>query len=439
MFIAAPLLAATLTRDARQIAGIETAVALPWLVFSLPAGALVDRWDRRKVMWTVDTLRTVIVAVIAIAAGTGHAKLPLLYTAFFLLGVGQVFFDNADQAFLPEVVDDGNLERANARLQAGTLGAGQLAGPAIGSLLFSLAVALPFAFDATTFAAAAFLVFTIQRTARAPEATKRIETDAADATHQTNLSYATDAPDTPDATNATNATDATDAPDATNATDGTNTTDRPTIRADVVEGLRYLLGHKLLRTLAIILGSMNLLDLVARSTFVLFAQDQLHLSDLGFGIVLTMWAVGGIAGGLIADRLGARRPRHILAMTIALMAVGYGAIPIFANAIVTGAAFFLSGIAGVVWNVVTVSARQQIIPRTLFGRVNSVYRLLSWGTMPVGAAIGGLIAHRYGLRGPYWVALFGHVVLFAAAIRWLPLTAIDAARLAAQSAPETSS
>ena len=408
MFIAAPLLAATLTRDARQIAGIETAVTLPWLIFSLPAGALVDRWDRRKVMWTVDALRTVIVAVIAIAAGTGHATLPLLYAAFFLLGVGQVFFDNADQAFLPEVVDDGNLERANARLQAGTLGAGQLAGPAIGSLLFSLAVALPFAFDATTFAAAAFLVFTIRRTASPDEASKPIETDAADATHHTNLAYATD---------------------ATNAT----------IRADVAEGLRYLLGHKLLRTLAIILGSMNLLDLVARSTFVLFAQDQLHLSDLGFGIVLTMWALGGIAGGVIVDRLGERRPHHILAMMIALMAVGYGAIPIFANAIVAGAAFFLSGMAGVVWNVVTVSARQQIIPRTLFGRVNSVYRLLSWGTMPVGAAIGGLIAHRYGLRGPYWVALFGHVVLFAAAIRWLPLTAIDAARLAAQSARETGS
>ena len=205
------------------------------------------------------------------------------------------------------------------------------------------------------------------------------------------------------------------------------------------EGLNYLAHHALLRRLAMVLGSMNMLDLVARSTFVLFAQEQLHLTDLGFGIVLTMWAVGGIAGGFVADRMGPRRPQHILAGTVALMTMGYIAIPIFSDPFVTGAAFFLSGIASVVWNVITVSARQQIIPSDLFGRVNSVYRLVAWGTMPIGAAVGGFIAHRYGLRAPYVVAAAGHVLLFGAALVWLPITAFDAARDVTRSGGETGS
>ena len=336
------------------------------------------------------TRRTAVVATIAIAAGTGHASLALLYIAFFLLGTGQVFFDNADQAFLPDIVSDDAIERANARLQAGTLGAGQLGGPAIGSLLFSIAVAVPFAFDAATFAAASLLVFTIHGNV-ARQRTPSLRPDAS----------------------------------------------RRSLRDEIREGLSYLLHHKLLRRLAVILGSMNMLDLVARSTFVLFAQQRLHLSDLGFGIVLTMWAVGGIAGGIIADRLGPRRPQHILATTIALMTVGYVAIPVFVNPYVTGGAFFLSGIAAVLWNVITVSARQQVIPSALFGRVNSVYRLLAWGALPIGAAAGGLIAHRFGLRAPYVVAAIGHVILFAAAVLWLPISAIDEARYraATQSLP----
>ena len=377
-FIAAPLLAATITRDPRQIAGIETALALPWLLFSLPAGALVDRWDRRKVLWIVDAFRCGITAVLAIATAAEVVTMPMLYLTFFLLGTGQVFFDNADQAFLPQVVASDGLERANARLQSATLGSGQLFGPAFGSLLFGVTASLPFAFDAGTFAAASLLAFTIQG------------------------SFTTHNPAAP--------------------------VIRPTLRSDIAEGWRYLTRHRLLRRLAIVLGLLNLFDLIARATFVLYAQDRLHLSKLGFGVVLTMGAVGGIIGGIAADRMGSRRPKTILAIVVAVMGISHALIPTFTTAIIAGVAFAINGGMSVLWNVVTVSARQQIIPTNLFARVNSVYRLLAWGTMPIGAFLGGFIANRYGLAAPFWVASAGHGLLIIAAVAWLSTDNIDAAR-----------
>ncbi len=380
-FIAAPLLAATITRDPRQIAGIETALTVPWLLFSLPAGALIDRWDRRRVMWTVDALRTLITGIIAIAASTHHVTMPLLYAAFFLLGTGGVFFDNADQSFLPQVVAPDLLERANARLQTVTLGTGQLLGPAIGSLLFGVAASIPFAFDATTFAAASLLAYTIQGSFKTAPIGGAQECST-------------------------------------------------TLRTDIAEGLRYLFHHKLLRRLAFVLASMNLLDLTARATFVLFAQDRLHVEKLGFGILLTMFAIGGVVGGYVADRVAQRRPKSILAIDAAMMTAAYAIIWISNTAIAVGISYFLIGVASVWWNVVTVSARQQIIPARLFARVNSVYRLLSWGTMPIGALLGGLIAKRYGLLAPFIVACIGHVLITIAAFAWLSTDKFAAARAA---------
>ncbi len=388
-FVAAPLLAASLTHDPRLVAGIETAVAAPWLLLSLPAGALVDRWDRRRVMWTVDAMRTVVVAAIALAAATHTATLPLLYVAFFVLGCGQVFFDNADQAMLPTILDGDDLERANARLQAGTLGAGQLLGPALGSLLFAAAVALPFGFDAATFAVSALLITRLRGTFVA---------------RRTSPEGSENAP--------------------------------PRLRSDIAEGLRWLVGHRLLRTLALVLGAMNLLDLMARSTFVLFAQQRLGLGALGFGLVMTMFAIGGVVGGIATDRWSGRLPDRVLAVVVAVMGLGYVVVPLTENAAVTAVAFLGAGAASVVWNVVTVSARQQIIPAPLFARVNSVYRLLAWGSMPVGAALGGVVAHRFGLGAPFWVAAVGHVGLVLVAAHSLRRRDIDAARGAAAVSPQ---
>lgn len=389
-FVAAPLLAATITRDPRLVAGIDAAVTLPFLLWSLPVGALVDRWNRRRVMWIADALRAVIIGAIAVAAATGTTTLPLLYVAFFLLGSGQVFFDNANQAALPMVVEPAGLERANARLQAGTIGAGQLLGPALGSLLFAAAVAAPFAFDATTFAISALLCATLRGSLTARRAV------AAD----TSLTPGSAAPAT-------------------------------SLRSEIAEGLRWLARHRLLRTLALVLGAMNLLDVLARSTFVLFAQDRMHLSGVGYGLVFTVGSIGGVVGGVVADRIATRLPRQILAIVVAAMALSYLVVPLTSSPVVAAAAFFVSGTVSVLWNVVTVSARQQIIPARLFARVNSVYRLLAWGSMPLGAAIGGIAAHRLGLAAPWWIAAAGHLVLLVVAGRSLHRGRIDEARAAA--------
>jgi MFS family permease len=249
--VAAPLLAATLTRDPVLVAGLAFAYRLPWLLFTLVSGALVDRLDRRRIMWTADAVRTIMIGLLGLAVYAGLANLPLLYAVFFVLGTAETLFDNASQAILPAVVDREKLEKANGRLFGGQLVANEFAGPPLGGFLFAAAAAAPFLLDAGTFAAAAALVLAMRGSFR-PERAER---------------------------------------------------PRTTMRAEIFEGLRWLWGQPLLRTLAVMLGIMNAVHAAYTSIFVLFAQDILGLGEVGYGILLTSGAVGGLVGSLAADRI----------------------------------------------------------------------------------------------------------------------------------------
>ena len=160
--VAAPLLAATLTRDPVLVAGLAFAHRLPWLLFTLVSGALVDRLDRRRIMWTADAVRTAMIGLLGLAVYAGLANLPLLYAVFFVLGTAETLFDNASQAILPAVVDREKLEKANGRLFGAQLVANEFAGPPLGGILFAAAAAAPFLLDAGTFAAAAALVLAMR-------------------------------------------------------------------------------------------------------------------------------------------------------------------------------------------------------------------------------------------------------------------------------------
>jgi MFS family permease len=360
--VAGPLLAATLTRDPVLVAGVAFAQRVPWLLFPLISGALVDRLDRRRVMGYVNAARTALIGALGVAVLLGWASLPLMYAIFFLMGTLETLFDNASQAIIPAVVPRDGLERANSRLYAAETVSNQLAGPPLGGFLFGVAVALPFLLDAGTFAAAAALFLALRGQFRPvrPEG----------------------APPT-------------------------------TLVAEIWEGLRWLWNHRLIRTLAIMLGVFNMTFAATDAIFVLFAQDVLGLGSFGYGVLVTSGAVGGLVGSLMADRIIARLGSgRALQASVLVSAVVLTAVALSESAFVVWAVFLLVGITIVVWNVITVSFRQAVIPQNIFGRVNSVYRLLGWGGISVGALLGGFLARSFGLTAPFWFAASVLAIMF---------------------------
>ncbi len=353
-----PLLAASLTRDPRLIAGLAFAAGLPWLLFALVAGAIVDRTDRRRLMVRANVARGLLVGVIAVTAATGTARMWSLYLVAFALGVAETLFDNAAQSMLPSIVHPSLLERANGRQYAAEVVANSFVGPPIGGLLFAAALSLPFWADAASFFLSAALIASLVGSFR---------------------------------------------PTATG--DQARAGPRPSIRADIAEGLRWLRRHRVLRTLALLLGTLNFCGNMSLATFVLFAQEELGLDDKGYGLLLAGMAVGGVVGGLIgprvADAFGSSRS---LLLSITFNGVCAIAIGFLSTAWAVAAVALAEGVFNVVWNVITVSLRQRIIPDYLLGRVNSAYRFVGWGAGPLGALAGGLLASALGLRAPFFIA-----------------------------------
>jgi len=369
--IALPLVAADLTRDPRAIAGVMLALGLPWLVFALLAGALVDRWDRRVVMVVADLIRGALVGGLALAVATDNHSMAMLYGVGFCLGMAETMFDNASQTILPSIVTDEQLlPRANGRLYAAETVTNQFIGPPLGGLLVAAAAAVPFWLDAASFLAASALVASIPGRFRGRP--------AAGGDEQTSRS----------------------------------------LPAEIGEGLRWLWGHRLLRNLALLLGLLNMWATAGFAVMVLFAQEILGLDEVGFGLLLSCPAVGSLLGGLFTERLVARIGTGPViwfgcfgaSLSVLLVAP-------FSTALVVGPVLGLMGLAGAAWNVVTVSLRQQIIPDHLLGRVNSVYRFLGWGSMPLGALAGGLLADTFGLRAPFWI---GGAILIVASAYFAP-------------------
>lgn len=366
-FVAAlPLLAVTITRDPRLVSVVTAASYLPWMVLSLPAGALVDRYDRAALMWRAQAVQAAVVAAVAILIVVRLAGIAVLGAAALLLGSAEVVVSNAAQAVLPALVPPALLPRANGSQQVSLTVGESFLGPSAGSLLFAAAAALPFGLDAVSFAGSAALVARLPRTGYS-----RTEHSA------TGLSGASEP--------------------AARA--------RPGIRAQIAEGLRWLARHRLLRVVAALLGVYNLANQMGQAILVLLATVTLHVGTRGYGFLLAATAAGSVAGGLLCPRLIRRLgmlPSLIVAGAVDAAALaGIGLAP---DAAVAAVMFVAQGFAVTMWNVVTVSLRQQIVPAHLLGRVNSVYRMLGWGLMPLGALAGGFAAHAAGLRAPYVAA-----------------------------------
>lgn len=381
-FIALPLLAVQLTDSPILIAGLAIAGRLPWLVFVLVAGALADRLDRRQTMRNVQLFRVAVVGLLTALALAGGLSLPILYVAAFVLGVGETLFDTAAQSILPSIVSKERLSTANGRLYGVELVMNQFVGPPLGGVLIGLSVPLVLGSSVVGYALAA-LGLSLMVGAFRPERSGP-----------------------------------------------------PTrLTADIAEGLRYLWGHRVLRTLAFMVGGANLAWTGTNAVFVLYAvrPGPMGLSEPAFGLLLVTFAVGSLIGSFVAapmERMFGRVP--VLFASVVVTALGIATPAFTTSPFIIGAAFLLSGVFIVVWNVITVTLRQRIVPDHLLGRVNAGYRLFAWGTQPIGALLGGVIGELLGLRA---VFLLGGLVALTLLLARLVIDEPALARAEAEALP----
>lgn len=409
--IAYPWLATAVTRNPLLIALVTVAQRLPWLVFTLPAGVITDRIDRRRAMVTMNSIRCVVTSIVGVAVlvrqdvlpapadveqvvGTQVGLFVLLLVATLLLGMCEVLHDNCGQTLLPAIVESPQLERANGRIYSAEMVANTFVGPPLGSLLLVVAFAVPFFVDAGSFFAAAALVALI------PGSFRAVPSASADAAIASSW------------------------------------------KTELKEGFGWLWRHPVFRAMAIILGVMNMADAMVASMFVLFSQEALGVTPLTFTLMGFGFAVGGIFGSLAAPWLSRRLGSGTcLAMTLIAGGVAQGIVGLLSWWPAVALVFAVATFLGSTWNVITVSLRQAVIPSHLLGRVNSVYRFFAWGMMPIGALLGGVIVavndtwmpRESALRSVFLVGAAMHFMLFLFGRQLLSTERLEAVR--AQAVP----
>jgi MFS family permease len=350
--IALPLVAVGITRSPATVAGVEAARTLAWPVLALPVGAAADRLDRRRVMIVANGGRAALAFGAAALLGFGRESIVLLYAIAIGVGIAEVFSDTAGQSVLPSLVERADLGRANGRLAALEQGAQQLMGPPVVGLLIALGAGAALVGPAALWAVAVVLLWCLRgrfRPARAPRSS--------------------------------------------------------TVRSEIGQGLRFVAGRPVLRLMAGTVGVANLATSAAGSVFVLFAVGEssaLGLDETHFALLILVAAVGGVLGSLLYEPV-ARRLGRALGLKVAIVgiAVSVGVPAVSSDLRVVTGTMFVGGAAIMLWNVPTVAYRQALTPDHLLGRVNSVYRLVAFGTMPLGAVLAGLAAETVGLRSVF--------------------------------------
>ncbi|WBC16092.1 MFS transporter [Micromonospora sp. WMMA1998] len=381
--VAAPLYVASRTDDPLVVSAGAAVSWLPWLLFALPGGVLADRVDRRRLMVLIDWVRVVALVVLAAAMLTDRAGVALLYVVLFVVNTGEVVFRTAAQAVLPAVVPRSRLERANGWLNGGTqVTQNMVAGP-LGGFLFVLAAAAPFALNAGTYALSAVLVGLLAGTYRG---------------------------------------------------EGKPAGPR-SARAEIAEGFRWLLSQRLLRTMTMLIGLLNVTLTAALAVLVLLAKERLGLGSVGYGALFTCMAVGGLLGSVVGDRLvAAITATWTVRVGLLIEAVLHLALAASRSAVVVGLALFAFGVHSALWNIVANSLRQRLTPTALMGRVGSTNLFIAAGGNCVGALLGGVVAARYGITAPYWVGFVVAVAVTAATWRVFDRAVVAAAY--ADPAPE---
>jgi len=356
---AGPLLVASQTSDPLLASMALLSQYLPHLVFGLVAGTAADRLDRRRIVVAVNAGRAVVLAVLAATIFSGTVSIAVVLIALFVLGTAETFADGASSSLLPRLVRREDLGVANARMQGAFVLTNRLLAPPVGAFLFAAGMALPFATNAACFALGALLVSRV-------------------------------------------------ASDATREPRG----EPSSVRADMVEGVRWLVAHPPMRTLALTILTFNVTFGAAWSVLVLYATARLGMDEVGFGLLTTAVAVGGIVGIAAYDRLERRFSLgDIMRVGLLIETATHLVLAVTTSAAVALATMVVFGAHAFVWGTTSTVVRQRAVPDALLGRVTSVYRVAIVGGMVIGTPIGGLLARSFGITAPFWFGFAGSAVL----------------------------
>ena len=357
---AGPLLVASQTRDPLLVSMAVFSAWLPNLLLSVPAGAIADRFDRRKIMALVNVVRAAVLAALALTIVSGTVNIALVLIALFSMGVAETFADVAGSSLLPRVVERADLGIANSRLNGAVLLTNQLAGPPIGAFLFALGAALPFGVNAACFVLGAVLITRVALSAPTEEVVPQ----------------------------------------------------RRHLVAEMADGVRWLMGNSPMRTLALTILAFNVTFGAAWSVLVLYAQDRLGMSDVGFGLLTSALAVGGFIGITIYGSLERRFSlANIMRVGLSIETATHLVLALTTSQWVALAVMVVFGAHAFVWGTTSTTVRQRAVPDALLGRVTGVYGVAIYLGLVLGAPIGGALAGAFGVTAPFWFGFFGSLLL----------------------------
>jgi MFS family permease len=365
---AGPLLVASRTHDPFLVSLAVVLQRLPWVLFGLLAGVVADRFDRRRIILLVQTARAVVVALLSVAIVADRADIATVLVAVFLLGTAETFDDTTSATILPMVVAKADLAIGNARLLGGFVTLNQLVGPPIGAALFAVGTVVPFAMQSACMVGSALLASRIVLPAH-----------------------------------------------------GVERTERSHVRREIAEGFGWLWRNAAVRTLAITIVTFNVTYGAAWSVLVLYAKEHLHTGDVGFGLLATAIAVGGLIGTGMYGWLTARVTLgNLLRIGLIIETFTHLALALTSTGWVALVIMVVFGAHAFVWATTSTTVRQRAVPSELQGRVSSVYLIGVQGGIVVGSAVGGVIAGIWGVTAPFWFAFAGSAVLVV--VLWPQLT-----------------
>ncbi|MFC3505636.1 MFS transporter [Micromonospora krabiensis] len=361
---AAPLLVATLTRDPLLVAGMTVVQFLPWLLATLPAGALADRVDRRRILTAGNWLRAAGFALLALALTAGWRHVALLYAAVFLAGCAETMVDNAALAIPPRLLPRERLERANGRLFATQSVINTFVGPPAGAALFALAASAAFYTGAAAFALAGLAALLLPALRPAGEEAQRRRSTPTSFTQ------------------------------------------------DIRVGWVHFWRHQLLRRVAFISAAINFFGSVTGGVLVLLATGPYQVPMSRYGLFVAVPAAGAIVGSLLAEHVVPRIGGGPTTWLAALVpAASYAILGLGHHTPLALAGMFCAAVASSLNQIVVSTLRQAAVPDELLGRVTAAYRLVVLGVIPLGALAGGLLGRGLGIRAPFIAAAVGLVLV----------------------------